>query len=112
MEFEDESHKDVDKVTSAFQKHCVGEVNVTYERYLFNKRTQEAGESFDTFLSDLRKLVRTCEYGTLEESIIRDRIITGRHDNATRRKLLQTKKLNLTPAVGVDICKASEVTTE
>ena len=77
-EFDDESHKeDIDMVIGAFQKHCVGEVNATYERYLFNKRAQEAGESFDTFLSNLRKLERTCGNGTLDESIIRGRIITG-----------------------------------
>ena len=36
IEFEDESHKeDIDRVISAFHKHCVGEVNVTYERYFF-----------------------------------------------------------------------------
>ena len=111
IEFENEYHKeDIDKVISALQKHCMGEVNVTYERYLFNKRTKEAVESFDSFLSDLRKLVHTCEYGTLEESITRDRIITDIRDDATRYKLLQTRELNLTTAV--DIFKASEVATK
>lgn len=108
LDFEDESHReDIDKVITAFQKHFVGEVNVTYERYVFNKRVQETGEPFDIFVSELRKLVRTCDYGGLEESMVRDRIVVGIRDDATRRKLLQTRKLTL--QMTVDICKASEV---
>ena len=54
MEFDDISPKeDIDKVINTFQKRCVGEVNMTYERYLFNKGAQEAGELFDTFLFDM-----------------------------------------------------------
>jgi hypothetical protein len=58
----------------AFEKHCIGEVNVTYERYNFNQRKQEIGESFDAFVADLRRLARSCDYGVVEESMIRDRM--------------------------------------
>jgi hypothetical protein len=89
MEVADEADReDVDKVIAAFQNYCVGEVNVTYERYILNQRAQETGESFESFLSDLRKVVRTCEYGTIEDSIVKDRIVCGIRDDATRRKLL------------------------
>ena len=108
MEFEDdEDRRDIDKVIDAFRKHCIGEINLTYERYVFNRRGQEPGESFDAFLAELRRLVRSCEYGALEESILKDRIVVGLRDDATRRKLLQIRKLDLANAI--DICKASEV---
>jgi hypothetical protein len=108
FEFEDENDRsDIDKVLEAFQRHCVGEVNVTYERYVFNQRTQLPGETFDVFLADLRRLAKTCEYGGVEDSILRDRIVIGVHDDATRRKLLQRRKLELADAI--DVCKASEV---
>ena len=41
---------------------------------------------------------------------MKDRVVTGIHDDATRRKLLQTRKLTLT--VAVDICKANEVASK
>lgn len=96
----------IEKVIEAFERYFVGQTNVTYERYVFNRRTQETDETFDAFFSDLRKLVKSCEYGTLEESIIRDRIVIGIRDDSTRKKLLQTRELDLKQAV--DICKASE----
>jgi len=30
---EDNRQTDIDKVIEAFQRHCIGEINVTYERY-------------------------------------------------------------------------------
>jgi hypothetical protein len=110
FEFDEEAHrKDIQKVIDAFDKYCVGEINVTYERYMFNRRDQDTAESLDTFLNDIRRLIRTCEYGELGNSILRDRIVMGIRDDATRRKLLQTRKLDLKQAI--DICKANEAAT-
>ena len=110
MEFTGDDDQDIEKIIDAFEKHCVGEVNITYERYNFNQRKQEIGESFDVFLSDLRRLARSCDYGDVEESIIRDRIVVGIREDATRRKLLQTRKLDLKSAI--DICRASELASK
>lgn len=110
MEFADEGDRaDPDKLIEAFERHCIGEINEVYERYIFHRRQQEPGESFDAFVGDLRRLARTCEYGAVEESAIRDRIVLGIRDDATRKKLLQTRKLDLTRAI--DICRSSEATT-
>jgi len=66
----------------------------------------ENGERFDVFLGDVRRLARSCQFGGLEESLIRDRIIIGMQDDSTRRKLLQMRDLTLQKAI--DVCKASE----
>ena len=66
-----------------------------------NRRIQDVGETFDLFLSDLRRLVRSCEYGALEDSILHDRIVIGIRDDATRLKLLQTRNLTLNSAIDV-----------
>jgi len=100
LEFEDETHrKDITKIIGAFEKHCVGETNVTYERSIFNRREQDAAEPFDSFVADIRRLIRTCEYGVIENSIIRDRIV-----------MLEKRQLDLKKAI--DICKSSEATTK
>ena len=83
---------DVDNVIAKFENFCIGKTNETYERYCFNKRDQEQGENIDTYVAALRTLVKTCNYGTLEESLIRDRIVIGIRENATRKKLLQDFK--------------------
>ena len=110
MEFADEGDKaDPEKLIEAFEKHCIGEVHEVYERYVFHRRQQEPGESFDTFVGDLRRLVKSCDYGNVEDSTVRDRIVLGIRDDATRKKLLQTRKLDLAKAI--DICRSAEVTT-
>ena len=39
-------------------------------------------------LTALRKLAKTCNYGSLTDSLIRDRMVVGISDNSARKKLL------------------------
>ncbi|RUS91936.1 hypothetical protein EGW08_000338 [Elysia chlorotica] len=85
----------------------VGEVNVTYERYLFNSRLQRERESFEIFYSDLRRLVKSCNYcERCLDSLLRDRIVLGIRDKDTQRDLLKIRDLTLAKAI--DVCKAAE----
>lgn len=107
MAFPNDNDKhDVDKIMLAFDKFCIGEINVSYERYVLNKRVQEANESFDNFLSDTRHLIRSCEYGNLADSVVRDRLICGVKDESLRQKLLTVRQLDLAKAI--DMCRANE----
>ena len=101
-----DDREDVDKVIEAFDNFCIGEINVSYERYVLNQRIQDKNESFDNFLSEVRRLIKSCDFGALTDSIIRDRIICGIKDETTRQKLLQIRKLDLAKAI--DICRSSE----
>src|ERR1700733_9770395 len=98
-------------VAKDVERRCMGEVeekvNVCLERCRFNRRMQEKGETFDAYLSDLRTLIRSCEYGSQSEAILCDRIVFGIRDEATRRQLIYTRELTLDFAV--EICKANEV---
>ncbi|XP_069106974.1 uncharacterized protein [Argopecten irradians] len=102
----DDDKTDVDKVLDKFEKFCIGQTNETYERYLFNNRSQEQGETIDAYVAALRSLAKTCNYGALEESLIRDRIVMGVRENATRKKLLQDQSLTLHRCI--DICRSFE----
>ena len=53
-------------------------------------------------------MAKTCNYGSLPDSLIRDRIVGGIRDNGTRKRLLQEPKLILTRCI--DICRSSETT--
>ena len=63
----DEDQDDITKILELFEKHCIGESNVIYKRYLFNKRDQETGENIDTYANALRNLAKKCEYQALHE---------------------------------------------
>ena len=74
------------------------------------KRVQETGDSFDSFLTALRSFVKTCNFGSMQDRMIRDRVVVGVRDNSTRKKLLAENKL--TPNKCTDICRASETTSK
>ena len=72
--------------------------NVIYERAKFNKRKQEEGESVLSFITDLHKLSEFCEFGTLREELIRDRLVVGILDARLSEKLQLDNKLTLATA--------------
>ena len=100
----------IDKVLERLNRRFVGEVNETFERFKFNQRNQEPNESIDTYVSALRAMVKPCNFAALEESLLRDRIVIGIRDDGARRKLLQTRNLDLKSAL--DICRASEASSK
>ena len=70
--------------------------NVIVERAHFNKRSQIAGESVDTFIQDLYRLADNYDYGALKDSLIWDRIVVGVLDDSLPTRL--HLKASLTPA--------------
>ena len=60
---QEDDRKSRDTVINLMEKHCIGETNVIYERYVFNNRNQEANESIDAYATALRTLAATCDFG-------------------------------------------------
>ena len=87
FQFESDSeHRTVDEIMQKFESFAVGEVNETYERYVFNKRNQNEGETFESFLSALRMLNKSCHYcNNCVNSMLPDRIVLGINDNTTQQ---------------------------
>ena len=88
----------------------MGESNITYERFIFNKRVQEEGESFELYYADLQRLIKSCDYcDACQKSILKDRIVIGIRDANVQKDLLKVRDLSVDKAV--DICRASEKAT-
>ncbi|KAJ8050045.1 hypothetical protein HOLleu_03080 [Holothuria leucospilota] len=104
----DEDENDIKIIMTKLDTYFIGECNETHERYVFNKRDQQVGETVDAYITNLRTLAKSCNFGDLEESLIKDRLALGINDPGTRKTLLQTKNLTLQDAV--DICKTDEAT--
>lgn len=101
------SYEDVIK---AFADFCAPKKNTVYERYLFYQRKQREGESFDAFLIDIRRLVRTCEFKDNENEMLRDQIVMGVNSQKLQRNLLEAA--NLTYDTAVSKCRSHEATNE
>ncbi|KAJ8028566.1 hypothetical protein HOLleu_30846 [Holothuria leucospilota] len=105
---DDEDKNDIKIIMTKLDTYFIGESNETYERYVFNKRDQQAGETVDAYVANLRNLAQTCNFGDREESLIKDILVLGINDPGTRKTLFQTRNLTLQDAV--DICKTDEAT--
>ena len=58
------------------------------ERFKFFKRHQLGGESTTDFMTELRRLAKTCNFGNYLELAIRDQFVCGLRDIKTQRELL------------------------
>ena len=100
--------KDIKGVIERFDNYCNPRKNIPFERYLFNSRQQEPGESFDRYVTALRQIADKCAFDAITpDDLLRDRIIFGIADNKVRERLLREPELSLSKTL--DICRASEM---
>ena len=90
------------KILGKFDEHCNPRKNLTFLRYKFFHYRQEEGESFDDFVTQLKKLSADCEFGEFKDSLIRDVIIIGVSDNRLCERLLREPSLSLDNAIKYD----------
>ena len=70
---------------------------------------QNPDEPVDGYVNLLRKAASTRQFGTLTEELIRDRLVIGLRDHATKLRLLKEDSLDINKAL--NICRLSEVAT-
>lgn len=100
----------LDDIISKFDGHCNPSVNETVERYRFFTRNQGVGENIDNYVTELKLVTKTCNFGTLRDSLIRDRIVCGNNSTVMRERLLREKDLTL--GRWVQLCRAAEHSRE
>lgn len=108
LKLSEDERNDYTKVLQEFEKYANPRKNVVYERFKFFSRKQGEGEAFDHYLTDVKKLSTTCEFGEQQESLIRDRIVLGISDRALQERLLAREDLSLNKAESE--CRAAEIT--
>ena len=91
--------KQYELVKNRFESHFIVKRNIIFERAKFNLRSQQEGESVETFITDLHCLAEHCEFGVLKDELIRDKIVVGLKDKKLSEKLQLDSKLTLEKAV-------------
>ena len=84
-----------DVVLEKFQDYCSPRKNITFMRHKFFTCRQKEGQSFDEFVTELKKRSADCEFSQLRDSLIRDIVICGIIDNRLRERLLREPDLSL-----------------
>lgn len=79
-----EERASVSSSLAALEKYFKPKTNVVHKRFLFNSVTQNPKEGIDAFVNRLRKMASSCKFGALTDEMIRDRIVIGIRDKATK----------------------------
>ena len=75
---------------------------------MFNTRRQQAGETIKEYVEEVKKLSETCDFGSLQDRLIRDRLVIGFSDAETRTQLLRVDHKSQDQKNAVDLCKTTE----
>ena len=86
-------------VCERFKSYFEPKKNIIFKRALFNMRVQEEGESVDNFITALHSLAADCEYGSLKDELIRDRIVVGIKDPRVSERMQLDSQLTLSSAM-------------
>jgi len=94
----EDDKKKFDSVIAKFDSFFKVRKNVIFERARFNRRSQEDGESAEEFITSLYQLVENCEYGALQDQMIRDRTVVGICNQALSQRMQLDPDLTLEKA--------------
>ena len=93
-----DDRKKYEKVIDKFDKYFKVKKNVIYERTRFNQHSQLLDESADHFITEIHRLADNCEFGDMEDQLIRDRLVVGIRDCASSERLQLEADLTLDKA--------------
>uniref|UniRef100_A0A1I8IKK8 Reverse transcriptase n=1 Tax=Macrostomum lignano TaxID=282301 RepID=A0A1I8IKK8_9PLAT len=89
------SGEDYSSLAKNIQTFWDGKNNIVFLRFKFETCRQQPGEQIDQWYQRLRKAAEPCEFGTLRDSLIRDKIVAYCESERLRRDFLQTNNISL-----------------
>ena len=95
------------KVLAHFEAYFGPRKNINYSRFKFFTHRQEPGQTFDDYLTEMRKLSSDCHLFKLRKSSLRDMLIIGLNDQSLEERLMRESNLDLTKTI--DTCRTIEV---
>ena len=101
---EDPKNQSYEDLAKLLQDHFVPKPSAIVQRFKFNTRSQQPGETIAMFLAELRHLSELCEFRVRLDEVLCDRLVCGVRDIRIRRRLL----LALTLKRALDLALAIE----
>ena len=95
--------KTFDELVAVLSDHFEPPPSETVESLKFFRRVRHAGESVSTFIAELRRMAKYCNFGTFLDRMLRDRIICGIECEDIQVKLISEPSLTLSRAVEIAV---------
>ena len=70
-----------------------------FERTRFNRRVQQSGETAEDFIVAVHSMADKCNFGTMKNELIRDRLVAGIQDSDLSERLQLNAGLTLSDAI-------------
>ena len=106
FQFAEGDEKKLNKVLEQFEQYCNPRKNVVFERHQFWQITQKDSETVDQFVTRLKNKVKSCEYPSPVDDMVRDKFVFSIRDLQVKERLLREEKLTLEKAISM--ARASE----
>ena len=100
----------LDTIVAKLADHYHPETIEVAERYKFFKHLQDEAERVAEYAAELRRLAKTCNFGSYSNMALRDQLVCWLQDHQIRRELLCMRGLELTSAL--DKARAMEAVTK
>ena len=104
--FEHDEDKDGEEIVTVeiliqkFEQYCKPRKNLIVERHRFLTRNQEQSETIDQYVTELKTLATSCEWGDIKNDLICSRIVSG----------IVSTRVRKTRAI--EICQADELSLQ
>ena len=93
-----DERKSYSEVLAKFNGFFTVRKNVIFERAVFNRRQQAEGETAEQYIAALYNLASNCNYGELQNEMIRDRLVVGIRNSLLSEQLQMDAELTLEKA--------------
>ncbi|KAH7933553.1 hypothetical protein HPB49_013869 [Dermacentor silvarum] len=107
LEPEKPGNKTNEQLVQTLQEQYVPQNSIIAERFKFNRRLQQDGETVAAFVVELKRLVTSCGFGAFLDEAFRDRFVAGLCDKETQAEVLKNSKLTFRNAC--DIARSIEL---
>ena len=93
--------RSLEELIKLFKDHHEPKKIVIAERFKFYKRPQREGESIASYLAELRRLEKDCEFDQNLSMALRDQLVCGLHHDGLQQKILAERELTLEKALSL-----------
>lgn len=95
---EDIEEQSVSAILDALKLRCIPKRNLVMSQFKFFQRRQNQSEPFDKYYTDLKELVKHCQFKDAEKQLLCTQIVLGIQNKESQQKLLE-KNLDLEQTV-------------
>ena len=94
--------KSFDELVEVLKGHYAPRPSVITQRYKFNTRIRQQGESVSTYVAELKAIAEFCDFPNLEQ-MLRDQLVCGIADLRIQKRLLQDAALTYKTALSMEM---------